>query len=969
MATSIVVALILAALAITAGLSLRKRSRASQQQPSPKPLPLSNQAITSGPATPPHQTSLILVESALANRSEAHIPDVAQMQEPPQAPTCADRATPESPTQKINDIPSAPSATSEIEKTTTKPHDQAPAVQETCGEPETMRQPDAGESQHPKAPRTPGVATLPERETQNVANHTPAEQPAHPDQPTEPQSQTTCASIASPAPALAEPPPRTQQEGLSDKDAAGIRDPKAADNQAPSQPLVAPVDQPSRKRHERIITLRPAEDTITRRRALVTTPTRTPSNRTHKVFDPPDITEYINSNPAFYAPPTWDEYRKWNRAVASFFLVNSRPKCQAVLPITPRLLAAAWQKSEGETLTPDQAATALSKSVGALYAHELVPHRDGLKTLKTTAPDEIPLCTAFLSLAVLAAYSMQTEGGYSANAYYSRLLDLLLRGHAKTESLPFNQDDYYALWAYLQNWVRQKTGACLALPDRNESGKFYVDLALSHVPLRKVDVDRLSTFFLFADYGPGEKPPPYELDVALAHWCTGSQRLTKPGMEALADARRPAVISQVAHELEVWDGAARSERGQTVANVELLLEFPNRRATLALLPKCPDGFPHQLEAHGQMLLSTGGGWYQPLPIQATDGPTLQQGFIWECASPHVDLALRRPPATVIPLVTKDSQEHGSALMSSSGLLLGVKCAVMCVDALAPLVEQYLSKVTGAACRPIKPQSFPHGWVLFTGINARTPVTPPPGLEALSPDSTIRILCSGGLRVANAYLNGAPPTILVSGTPAARPPVSIDGNAVDLDMDGFIKDSSRILTKGSHIIKAGPKAKTIEIVQSDLAHALTVAPNLHSAGRQHKVRTRVALPPGIWQVLGARIGEIGQIHSVSRQGIIFDCPFPPVWAVCCESRRKPRVICLVPQPQEPEMPSRKLLAKITANKKIRLLAGRWACVIRFANHPRLQVADAVGKQAHPPTVHLWHAFKHSAAEVARTLRRL
>lgn len=735
--------------------------------------------------------------------------------------------------------------------------------------------------------------------------------------------------------------------------------PESADSVAASE---SPESLPG-PRSKRIIDLQSLDGQGRRKQ-----PSRTPSiysrERKPAIYDPPDKSEFKNFDESAYETPTWLEYRKWNRALATAFLFNRREGETVLLSITPRLLAAAWQKSEGTQISPDEATNQFARTVGQLYERDILTHSAELKILKRTVPDDAPLCTAFLGLAVLAAYEMQTEGNYSANAYYKRLSRLLHTGNHGTE-LPFNKDDYYALWAYLQQWA-QNNKAKLPLPNRDEAARFYVDLALAHVPLRKVDIDRLPAFFLSADFGPGEKPPTYQLETALKHWCVGARRFTIQGMEALSDERCPAVLSQVAHELEAWDGVAKDERGQTIANIELLLQFPNHRPTLTFLAKCPNGFPRTFETKNGKLHTTDGGWYEPAPVLPADGEILRQGFSWEHVSMPTGYALRRAPAEAIAFVTKDSQENGSALVSRSGLLVGTKSAVMCVEKLAALAESYLTQACGKPCRPTKPQGFPENWVLFQGINIRNTTAPPQGLEALAPDSTIRILCSGGLKVGNAYLEGGPPKISVSGLPNATNALSIDGNTVKLDDEGFIEESERFLPRGIHTIKAGSRSRNIEVVESDLAHKVAVSPNSRSSRTQHTFSTKVALPRGPFCVLGAEAGQIVYAAAANSDAVFFECPFPPLWAVA-NTRRNSKVLCLRDQFPKTGRLSHKLRAKIRSDKKTRLLAARWASTIRMTSHPRLQILDTAGNVNGPGVINAWRTLKDSAKQVARLLR--
>jgi hypothetical protein len=628
-------------------------------------------------------------------------------------------------------------------------------------------------------------------------------------------------------------------------------------------------------------------------------------------------------------------------------------------------LAAAWQRSEGSSLGPDDAVERFSTVIGALYRTVVLPDEHGLALLRTTVPDDCPLCTAFLGLAVLAAYTMQTQGHYSANDYYGRLRDLLVSSPEGDDSLPFNQADYYSLWAYLQKWVSIKTSRAFPLPSRDDTTRFYVDLALSHVPLRKVDIDRLPAFFTFAEYAPGQKPPPHALEAALDQWCAGRQRFTEAGTSALADERRPAILSQVSHELRIWDGREKAISTSTTGAVDLLLDFPNSQPHLRFLARCPEGFPVDFEDGDLLLQTDGGGWYQPLRVSEADGPRLTEGFSWESTFEGTAYTLRRPPAQAIAFASRDSQVHGTALVSGGGLLLGTKCAVLCLESLAPAAEQYLTQVTAHECSPMKPPGFPQGWVLFAGLICQKALSPPPELQALTPDSSVQIHFSGGLRVDGAYLVGGPPRISVSGASGSATQVRIGENSLALDPEGVVVGAPQFLREGVHTVSAGPRTRPITMVPSDLAHGLAVSPASPPAKR--KFSTVIGLPHGLWYPVGAGVGEVGEPGSDTPQGVLFRCDFEPVWAVCCANRRSPMVVCLSASPAPPEPLSRKLLARLRCQRKARKLAARWAARIRFTNnHPRLRILDAHG-EAPQPTRDAWLLLKSKAAQVARAIR--
>ena len=210
-------------------------------------------------------------------------------------------------------------------------------------------------------------------------------------------------------------------------------------------------------------------DVLADRRAVVEHSSPSRVDRNSRVFDPPDISD--SAGPIEIESARWTNYRNWNRALMSFFLPYSATNTTVCLTVTPRILAAAWRKSEGEDLEFDRATALFVRTVSEIYHHDVLPQREGLRVLKCTQPDSLPLCTAFLAVAVLAAYSMRTDSGYSANACSARLAQLLIGPKGDIKVLRFEADEYYALWAYLQSWIRNQKGASLFLPARNEANK------------------------------------------------------------------------------------------------------------------------------------------------------------------------------------------------------------------------------------------------------------------------------------------------------------------------------------------------------------------------------------------------------------------------------------------------------------------------------------------------------------------
>ena len=226
-------------------------------------------------------------------------------------------------------------------------------------------------------------------------------------------------------------------------------------------------------------------------------------------------------------------------------------------------------------------------------------------------------------------------------------------------------------------------------------------------------------------------------------------------MDAVNDERRPTVLAQIANELEVWDGTGVDESGKTRANVEIALEFLNRQPRLSYLARCPAGFPEGFHASDRHLQTIEGGWYDPIPIPASDGAFLASGFNWAFNCNGKSFVLSRPQTRAIPLV---AQETASALISNNCRSSGSKCAVICVDDQAASTAQYLSDVCGYVLFSHKASPRVGRYLLasmFLGVTSSLQV----GWEESAADFGIQILYVGGLRVGNAYLKHATPRIL------------------------------------------------------------------------------------------------------------------------------------------------------------------------------------------------------------------
>jgi len=666
----------------------------------------------------------------------------------------------------------------------------------------------------------------------------------------------------------------------------------------------------------------------------------------------PDVEEM--ARPAVVVAPAIedDEYRLWNRAIAQQCLFGDDGAEALYLTVTPTILAAAYAEVRSQHLLPEDAAAAFVRAVSAVYHGRVLGSREGLRVLRRTGLDGLPDCIAFLAASVLAAYEMRSDEETAGTAYYKRLADLLncelTGGHPRG----FDPDEFEALWRYLGAWLRAEKGRKLALPGAEVGLRRYVAFPLLHAPLRRVDIERLPEFFWWAGYEPRARIHLSALDQDLTAWCLGIARFTDPGMAALADERRAAVLAQIAHELESWDGEQRDSRGRRSARVEILLEFVKGRPRLSYLARRPAAFPAVFDDGVLRLHGADDGWYEPLPLRVEDGRSLLDGFAWEMVAEGRRLALVRPPARAIALT--ESSEY-AWFVSHKALQLGVRASVLCIEDLARAAADYLSTVSSQRCIPAALSGLPAGWCLFLNIRPQTRGRRPPDeLAALEVEAVVDLIPSGGLRLGTrwAWLAGAPPRLAVVGL-EARDSVTLDGMVLSVGEDGSLATDDYLARPGMHIIEAAGMRRRIEIVEPQ-APPSPLRPNSSMAA--------LALPRGNWTILGAVPGQIAVPVARSHRGVLAWCGFRPVWAVEVGAGPGARVLCLCADPPPP-MRSTRLHHRSPSRCDL-----RWTSSIYDASIRRTVPRAADGRPCTAAVRARWAEYGQTARQIKRAFRR-
>jgi hypothetical protein len=650
-----------------------------------------------------------------------------------------------------------------------------------------------------------------------------------------------------------------------------------------------------------------------------------------------------------------DSYQQWNRAIIEYCLLAKHPgeSRLAYLSITPRVLSSTFEAEYGVLLMPEDAATQFTEAVSLAYRTEVLNEPEKLWALAEPADDSMPTSVALLALSVLAAYEMHADEDAGPNAYYPRLASLLgidlIAGHPRG----FDLRDFEGLWLLLNSWLETRTGRRLALPGPNAGLRRFLAYPLCHVPLRKIDIEKLPEFFDWAGLEPGSKAEPAVLGDALRRWASGRDVLSKAGETSLTDERRPAVEAQVAMELEAWDGSWTDRLGRRTAAVHILLDFVRRRPHLYFLPRRPLSFPEVFDDGSHRFQGAEQGWYEPVEIAPEDGPVLQTGFLWNSSSSRGSFSLHRPSTTVLAL-SPDSDFTG--FLSQRGLPLGIQSAVLCAEQLERTVQEFLISITGTRCRPLDDPDIPRGWRLFAGVVPRQAPPPPAGLDVLSVESGATVILRGGLRMGRraAWLEGAPPTILIGGGDDLV--ASFDGEAARIT-DGVLQVPGP-LRVGAHVVEVGGARRRFETVepQGEWDECTPLVPAHTPVGL-----APVTLPPGRWAVIGAAPDDVAFVGPAD-DGLLVSPPFPPIWAVSVGTRRGATVLSVTDDPPAPRSSGR-------GYAQPRGSALVWATAIYDAHirRPRFGWLDGAGSDIELRVT--WRRYFATAKALKRRRRRL
>lgn len=646
------------------------------------------------------------------------------------------------------------------------------------------------------------------------------------------------------------------------------------------------------------------------------------------------------------------DYECWNRTLAEYCLLSEDNDNQAYLTVSPNILAAAWNQIHTEVMEAREAEKSFVCAVSEMYRRDV--KRFGLSWLSRFGQDGLPRSIAFLGLSVLATLKMEEDDEHAAHNYYSRLEGVLgLEGDDFNRNS--NREEFKALWHQLGQWLKEERQLSMAFPTRQE-GPYHIPLLpLSQAPFRRVDLEKLPSFFSSFQYQANGITSRTKLRDDLITWGR-SNHLTTQGLDALQDDRCNSVLAQVEQELGAWDGTIEVA-GARWAQIELQLNFPGRKPRVYLLPHRPCGFPERFEASERGFEAGDDGWYEPVELLRDEGRLLRANIDWLMTYAGRQLALHRNEAAVIAFA---ESSFLSGYLSRLHLPLQINCAVLCRVDLTSKVKGYLYQITE---QDHQPEPLLEGWNLFRNVRpVRQLMHIEEVLKPIDVQTEMQILTVGGLRLGRReWLAGVPPRILIAGKRQLHERAAINGTMIEISEEGALIEDGLFHQPGRYEITIGrANAVNIDIIEPKLAPEFREA----EGGKWFcaiSASNLVVLPPGNWTLLGTATNEVRHCNHHSFNGIITNTPFRAVWAINRQPGASVKIICLTVPPPPPQT------STFSAQPSNLLSGAHWATTILSATSLRPRFA-CLTEFAAIDLRQAWQAYLAAAVNQQRQMRQ-
>jgi hypothetical protein len=487
----------------------------------------------------------------------------------------------------------------------------------------------------------------------------------------------------------------------------------------------------------------------------------------------------LSSRVSESADDPWDEYLRWNTAVAGLWFSTEQANQPAYIDVDDDLLKAA---ASARGLKGDPVAE-LARVVGptlrragdapiAEHSRRLQEWRRRLRQVRASRSLDLdpPPVTALLGAFTVAAYRMGPEGGVAPNAYFPRLFDYLHvpgEQHSATISAfrRHSEDFWRGLNEYLVHFEGQR-----GFPTAFSLGFRYVGIPQSQALVRSADRMRLPGFFRAFGLPPGADVAPHDLERLLDAWIGRNPPPVSTNLARLwrGKSARARIADVVAVELSLWDGSYRASAvaaEEQAGDLSLTALVRRRLGGEALELSFAARFSHPVT--GGLLevasaetkptvgvIPSAGGTVRPAPGSQFDTTSLVAAQV-EVRDPDTGQSVRRLPRRVVPLHKDDLlgvYVETERLLLAEDAVLFVKDDAALVKATRDLLTscgRYDRGYAGTAREGFDSLAgVPEGWVLFVGVQmlgAPENVTHAE-LNALIPVTTARVAFTGGLKL-------------------------------------------------------------------------------------------------------------------------------------------------------------------------------------------------------------------------------
>lgn len=473
----------------------------------------------------------------------------------------------------------------------------------------------------------------------------------------------------------------------------------------------------------------------------------------------------------------WQEYLRWNRALADVIYCPAVTGAPAYLDPEPDVLQTAAAAAQVVTTNPREA---LIKALRPTLNRPDHPagmfegHVVRLMQWRRDSGDPPPVI-GLLTVLCLAAEDMRESDGFAANNYYDRLMPLLGVSSEvdKRRVIATYRKRSFDLWESLNTWLESLHGE-RGLPTAYAYTHEHVGRPLSQALVRTADRKKLEEFFSDVGFEQRSRVSSDDLEPLLNAWINRSPSPASHQIRALwkRSGARERILEVACQLLESWEppagngrhgagGGRLDHRLSALRLLALLRTFPSPAVELSLLGPDVDSadLARLVDANDGRDLGVDvaleplpGGRWRLLDADEFESPALTDGAIRLAFASGA--ALERRPRRVVPLKKDDLLQ---AFVEVERLALGEDGMVLCTSGLASIVDDALGQIARPGYHKLDPPpcGCPPGWVLFTQIQVLTQLATaspstekhwPLDLNVLQPLSSSQLTIQGGLQL-------------------------------------------------------------------------------------------------------------------------------------------------------------------------------------------------------------------------------